>query len=103
MSSQCWHYSEQWTLRDLLWAYEGSLYHQWIGHAATAAATYNAQRTKASQKVWLWVDLHPWHATRVVRRSGRETIAALAASIGAEVQWAEGFNPGVIGGQLKSD
>jgi len=53
--------------------------------------------------VWSWFDLHPWHAAQSVRRSGRETIAALAAAMGADVQWAEGFNPEVIGGQLKSN
>ena len=80
-------------MRELLWRWEGIVYQQFMQSAFIAAAIYNAQRSKKSDKVWSWVQLHPKHAERRTSASGKQVIAQVIAMSGdGEWEFAPGHN-----------
>jgi hypothetical protein len=64
------------------------------------AGIFNSQRSKRTDKVWKWTDLHPAHAGERSPMSGAQ-ITATAFAVAGDVQW--DFAPGytlerIIGG-----
>jgi hypothetical protein len=99
MAGECRHFNESWTLRQLVSAYESATYHRFQSIAGIAAALFNSQRTKRVDKVWNWIDLHPWHQ-QPRKLSGRETLAKAAVAFATDFEWAAGFSPEVLSGNI---
>lgn len=57
---------------------------------SVSAAVLNAQRSKRTDKVWGWIDLHPMHAAKQ-KASGRQVFVAAVAMAGDEWQLATGI------------
>lgn len=60
-----------------------------VGHIA--AAVYNAQRTKITDRVWNWKDFHPSHMGATPPKASRQIVRGFAAS--ASMRWADDFDP----------
>lgn len=56
------------------------------------AGVFNSQRTKSSDKVWSWMDVHPMHQS--IATKGATGVQVISTCWGwGEMQWAEGFDP----------
>lgn len=57
------------------------------------AGVFNSQRTKRSDKVWSWVDVHPQHQAHGTKGATGVQVISTCWGWGGAMQWAEGFDP----------
>jgi len=89
-------------LRELIWRFSAVTYFQFMLSGNVAAAIFNAQRTKQTDKVFRWTDFHPSHHSKAQKISGPQLMAQALAMAG-DCDW--DFAPGmtlekIIGGQI---
>lgn len=90
------HSCERLTLRQLLWMYEGITYQQLTVACSVVAGVWNGQRTRQTDRVWVYTDFHPAHIGRAVNDglTGREVIQSVTCWYAAEdIEWADGYGP----------
>ena len=81
------------TFRELWSMIQGRLYHDLMMASHVTAGVWNAQRTKASDRVWWFGDFHPDHIQEK-RPTGRAVMRSVLNWFApGDLEWAEGHSP----------
>lgn len=75
-------------------------YQQAMTAGMVIAGMYNSHRTKASDRVFSWLDFHPDHVTTQQAPTGQQQVAeTLNWYSGDEITWLDGYGPEVVSGK----
>lgn len=65
---------------------------------SVTAGIFNSQRTKTSDRVFMFTDFHPAHLAlaRKAKKTGKQVLQGIACWFGNNIKWAAGFGPDKI-------
>ena len=87
-------------MRELLWRWQAVTYQQAMTASMIIAGIYNSHRTKASDRVFSWLDFHPDHVQTKAPAAGKQRVAETLSWYGGdEITWLDGYGPGVLNGK----
>lgn len=78
-----------------MWLYEGTTYQQHMIECSGIAGVWNSQRTKKSDRVWLYTDFHPAHQKPDAPKgkTGSEVLQGVACWFDpSQIEWADGYS-----------